>query len=163
MAHDNISQWLIRDTSPVLYLLQEPIYYKNRWASIPNGFQAYGERKSRAIVIAPDAANLIYVNQFSDDDITVCLLNSGTIKKFIVSVYLDIYKDTIHPLLQKLVDSLTANRENAIIGMDSNAHSILWNSGDTNKRGEDLEQFILCYNMHFCNIGNKATFQPSHG
>ena len=163
LAHDNICQWLIRDTRPVLYLLQEPVYYKKRLASIPKGFQAYGERTSRAIIIAPDAANLIYVNQFSGDDITVCLINSGTIKRFIVSVYLDLHKDTIHPLLQKLVDSLTANGENAIIGMDSNAHSSLWNSGDTNKRGEDLEQFILCYNMHICNIGNKATFQPSHG
>ena len=110
LAHDNICQWLIRDTRPVLYLLQEPVYYKKRLASIPKGFQAYGERTSRAIIIAPDAANLIYVNQFSGDDITVCLINSGTIKRFIVSVYLDLHKDTIHPLLQKLADSLCFDR-----------------------------------------------------
>ena len=130
LCHDNICQWLTSDKEPVLYLLQEPVYYRDRLASIPQGFQAFGEKKSRAIIIAPAITNLIYVPEFSDDDITVCLLNSGKITRYIVSLYSDIHKGTIHPKLLELADFLADTNGNAIIGMDSNSWSVLclWNS-----------------------------------
>ena len=51
----------------------------------------------------------------------------------------------------------TLNNYNLIIGMDSNAHSVLWGD-ETNSRGEWMEEFILDSNLTIENIGRKPTF-----
>ncbi len=48
-----------------------------------------------------------------------------------------------------------------IKGADSNAHSVLWGCKETNKRGEELEELILRFNINVANSGGESTFSTS--
>ena len=45
-----------------------------------------------------------------------------------------------------------------VLGCDSNAHHTNWVSTDTNKRGEDLLEFLFRYDLEIVNQGNTPTF-----
>jgi len=77
----------------------------------------------------------------------------------VASAYLDINDpDVISRSLTKLVNYSRRRRLELILCADTNAHSTLWNSQDTNNRGEAIEEFILANNLNVCNIGNHCTF-----
>ena len=64
----------------------------------------------------------------------------------------------VHPqTLIKLIQHCTNSGDKLIIGMDSNAHSVLWGN-ETNNRGEWLEELILDSNLTVENKGTKPTF-----
>ncbi len=44
------------------------------------------------------------------------------------------------------------------MGADSNAHSVLWGCEETNKRGEEVEELILHFNL---NVANRVANSPS--
>ncbi len=44
------------------------------------------------------------------------------------------------------------------MGLDNNAHNILWGSKEDNKRGEILEDFLTEHNMLVLNRGDRPTF-----
>ncbi len=48
-----------------------------------------------------------------------------------------------------------------IVGAESNAHRVLWGCEETNKRGEELEELILCFNLNVANSGGEFTFSTS--
>ena len=82
----------------------------------------------------------------------------------IASVYLDIETEklklpTVLPKFRELVEHCHNNGKRLICGIDSNAHSSLWGSPDTNKRGENLEDFIFEYGLYVENIGHTPTWQ----
>ena len=159
-CNDHLCQLMLSDKNPVVYLLQEPYYNRyGRLVGIPGGYNTYGEKKSRAIIIAPDFMNLVYSHEFSTADITVCLFNKKT---YIMSGYLDILKDPIHPCMVQLADYVASSGCDAIYGLDSNSHSVLWNSAESNNRGKSLEDFILSYNLDVCNQGDKPTYEPEY-
>ena len=45
--------------------------------------------------------------------------------------------------------------------LDSNARIVLWGCKETNKRGEDLEEIILRFNLNAGNRGGEYTFSAS--
>lgn len=160
LANDNLCHLFSLEKKHAIYLVTEPFYFKNRLCGIPKGFKTFGEKNSRAIIIAHESIDLIYCNELSTKDITVCLNNSS--KRYFASIYLDILEDPIHPYLTKMADFFTISNCNAILGIDSNSHSeAFWNSLDTNSRGQKLEEFILSYDMAVLNKGNVATFKST--
>lgn len=50
-----------------------------------------------------------------------------------------------------------------ILGIDSNAHSQLWQCETTNQRGQVFEETIATHGMHVCNTGNKCTYVSTIG
>lgn len=160
LAHDNMCHLISKDKASI-FLIQEPYWYKGRIPGIPRNYSIYGEINSRAITIVKDDLNCIYINEFSSADITTCCIMLGGKKRYFMSLYLDINKSPISATLVDFAEYINAKNENAIIGADSNAHSVLWNCDETNPRGEVLEEFIMQYNVHICNRGNKATFVSS--
>ncbi len=48
-----------------------------------------------------------------------------------------------------------------IVGADFNAHSMLWGCEVTNKRGEELEELILRFNLNVANNGGEYTFSTT--
>ena len=50
-----------------------------------------------------------------------------------------------------------------VIGLDTNAHSVLWECISSNNRGENLEEFIAQYNLSVLNVGSKPTFKSRNG
>ena len=158
LATINLKQLMIQGINNV-YLVQEPYKYKNRFVDIPIGFKTYGTDKSRAIIIAHKDMELIFSNELSTDDVTVCYMNNTN--RYFASIYLDIHKETVDNFLTKIADFFTATKANAILGIDSNAHSVLWGEDETNPRGEALEEFIMSYNITLLNKGKTPTFVTS--
>ena len=91
---------------------------------------------------------------------TTVLLKNGRENIYLCSVYLDIthtgtnfFPATLLALLKKC----QLERKKVIIGMDSNAHSVLWGS-DSNTRGEVIEDLMVSYGLALENRGFEPTF-----
>ncbi len=61
----------------------------------------------------------------------------------------------------QLLEFWDSKRIPLIVGADSNAHSVLWGCEETNKRGEELEELILRFNLNVTNSGGEYTFSTS--
>ena len=161
LANDNLRQMLLNEKNPCIFLLQEPYYNKyGSLVGIPKSYNVFGLFKSRAIIVARNDVDLIFSNEFSTEDITTCYMNSS--KRYFSSLYLDIDKDPIYPLMTKMAEYFNDTKTKALWCMDSNAHSeAFWRSKDTNKRGEILEIWILTHCAYVLNEGNIPTFSNS--
>ena len=150
------------DFHSFLIFLQEPpckgkrLIYLDRSHQV---FYAQSNVRPRSAIYASRDLNLWFSPQFSDGDITTCIWRrKGTADCFIASVYLDITADAIPDSLERLVNHCRDNNIDLMFGADTNAHSSLWNSADTNRRGESLEEFVLKHSLQIHNRGNHFTF-----
>ena len=75
------------------------------------------------------------------------------------SVYQDITISTVSAALSKLAQYCTSHNKKLMLCCDTNSHSTLWNCDRSNKRGEDMEEFILSHNLEVFNDGAVPTFQ----
>ena len=147
---------LQNEKEPSIFCLQEPYYTKNGFLmGIPKNYKTFGIRNSRGIIICHNSIDLIFSNEFSSEDLTVCFMNSSN--RYFASIYLDIHRDPVHPKMIEMAEYFALSKSNAIFCIDSNAHSAaFWNSSDTNSRGESIELFCMMYNAH---VLNKGTIQ----
>ena len=72
---------------------------------------------------------------------------------FYVRVYWDINYYNIPKTQVEFMDYQIGKNNNIIMGMDSNAHSEVWECDDANGRGEKLELFIANYSLSIINKG----------
>ena len=73
-ACDNLCRTLLKTKTECIYMLQEMYFLKNgRIPGLPRNYIFYGNKHSRAIIIAPRNVNLWYCPEFSGKDITTCL------------------------------------------------------------------------------------------
>ena len=142
-----------------IYLLSEPYLLRDgRCPKLPLGFQCYGERFSRTKIIAHSSLNLWYSPEFSEKDITTCILKIDKKCWFLASLYLDILLDPVHPIFDNLVNTITISGDQLIVGADTNSHSPMWFSKDCNQRGMVLEEYLMNMQINIENVGNKNTF-----
>ena len=151
---------------PGLIFIQEPHVFRGqvRNISAKNYDVISSGSKSRTAILCPKVLGCTQVHEISDNDYTCCIINTEIkqIPKIMaVSCYLDITLNHQHiaDKLQIIVDYADSIGVPLILGMDSNAHSNLWGSDETNKRGEALEDFILQNNLKLCNVGSIPTFK----
>ncbi len=83
-------------------------------------------------------------------------MNGRTV--YCAAVYSDINLTVRLQKFVQLLEFCDSKRIPLIVGADSNAHSVLWGSEETNKRGEELEELILRFNLNVANTGGKYTF-----
>ena len=116
-------------------------------------------QRPRAAIYASRDINLWLIPDLTGPDIVTCLWKSGKKEVLICSAYLDINDRSVIPskLLQVMKRSQNNNLE-AIICLDSNSHSSFWGCGDTNKRGEAMEEFILTNGLSVINTGTHFTY-----
>ena len=79
-------------------------------------------------------------------------------KGYAACVYLDINTDPVNETLKKLIVKCNKDNSPLIICSDTNAHSCLWNSNETNARGRCLEDFIATHDLYVANQGSCSTF-----
>ena len=60
--------------------------------------------------------------------------------------------------LNRLITYTNTNKLKLVIGIDSNAHSSLWGSEESNRRGEILEEWLLTNGLFVANVGDSPTF-----
>lgn len=59
----------------------------------------------------------------------------------------------------QLVEYCQTEKMELLVGLDANAHNILWGSSDTNRRGEALWEFLVEKDLHILNRGSVPTFR----
>ena len=81
-----------------------------------------------------------------------------TIELYVVSMYWDnTFKEPPAKFIE-IVNYCTINEIPIIISSDTNAHSAMWHSKDTNPRGVWLEDFILNHDLEVLNNNPKPTY-----
>jgi hypothetical protein len=75
------------------------------------------------------------------------------------SVYLP-YEEPDPPLaiMSDIVQHSAEEGREIILGIDANAHHILWGSTDINPRGESLMEYMVSIKLNILNKGNEPTF-----
>ena len=148
-----------------LLCVQEPPLHQGRITNFDGSHTLLYDRSAkrpRAAIYASRDLNLWQVNEYTSDDLVTCLWKTGDtrIKEiYVASVYMDITFDTVWPpLLERLLAYCRRHEKEILLCADTNGHSSLWGSEETNKRGEALEELIFAHNLQVNNIGDHFTF-----
>ena len=140
-------------------LITEPYRYREKIALTPPGATVITSKKnSRAAIIYKSKGEILPLESLMNGDCAVGLLRTNNKTIVIASIYLDINLETTPNWLKKITDYATVKKYDLLIGMDSNAHSVLYGP-DSNPRGEELENFILEHGLMVENVGMRPTFQ----
>ena len=114
--------------------------------------------KVRAAIVASRMLNCLYHSDYSEKDMTTISVNIDGKDTFITSVYWE-GDPTSSPLPEKLTELLAhvkTNNNPLVICMDSNAHSSMWGSPETDQRGQELEDLLLENDLILLNGSNTA-------
>ncbi len=141
-------------------LVQEPNVTKGRVNLIQPPRKSYSIGRSRAAIIINEGTEYWPVDTLSGADLAVISLNTESGIIYFCSAYLDILKEPISNEMNKLVVFCYNEKIPLIIGMDSNAHSVLWGSSENNRRGDRLEEWLLNNELFVHNTGKTPTFAP---
>jgi len=162
LAHLNTA---LRTSKSFLIGLQEPPVHFKKVSGFGKAHNLYYDRSAniiRAALFVSRDLNTWPVPDFTSGDMATCLWKTeetGFPEIMVTSVYLDINYETVCPsILRKLIRYCKVRKKELIICADTNAHSSLWNSPDTNKRGEAIEDLIFSQNLSIHNIGDHFTF-----
>lgn len=153
-----------------LALIQEPWLVRGRISGLKGtkGKLIYDLKSdARTCILLDKNIEVLPLTEFIHRDLTavkVKLNIEGSDREIVIgSVYLP-YEEKAPPdqTLHNLVNFCAENNLQAVLGLDCNAHHVVWGSTDTNKRGECLLEFILKYNLEIINMGNDPTFITSN-
>ena len=152
-----------------IYLMQEPYYTPGGRPGVrkPRNFHSYRQARAAIYVSALSSFTFVPMPQFTAEDIAVGIIEGGRLRNPVViaSIYLEdttnkpIKKPTILPLMEGLVDFCATKHLKLLCGIDCNAHSPLWGGDETNKRGEELEEFLFEKGLFVHNVGNEPTWE----
>ena len=146
-----------------IYLVQEVYYSPKGRPGVRVKSHFHGKPKARAGIYLSSLTSCTFVplDQFTDHDIATGTIEGGSVTEptVIASIYLHGESATILPKFRELVEYCQDKNLPLICGIDCNAHSPLWGSRDTNKRGEELEEFIFQHNLFIENIGSTPTWR----
>ena len=121
-----------------------------------------GQPAPRAGLVASKDLKLTSMDNWCNRDCAVAVTSLHGRRTILASIYLDITQPAVPPWLEQLLDMAENKRMPMIIAMDSNAHSALYGP-DNNKRGDDLEDFILARGLEIQNVGNAPTYETHRG
>ena len=162
---DQISRYAEENELDLL-CLQEPYTRKGKIVAMPKSAQIVTQGKSpkSAVIVFNKQIKTTKITQLSDEW-TICVeIKTATMSSYIVSSYFQ-YRHEINPYINKLKEICTLlGEENLIITADANAKSIMWHSKENDKRGEDLLNFIMEFNLTIANQpGNPPTYRNTMG
>ena len=150
-----------------LVLAQEPLIDNdNLVVGLPNNFESYMcppkkvrkadgstmKKNPRAAIFAKMELPLTFDSSSSSLDSTVAILASSSPILF-SSMYFDRRADPLS-LLSPLTQHDLWNFKRNILGVDTNAKSLLWNSKKTDKRGSIFEAFLATQGLSIVNTKN---------
>jgi ribonuclease HI len=140
--------------------LQEPYSTKEGNLQITGAFYCMGEGKTRAAIVSKLPGTRL-LPAFSNEDI--CTVTYGEGKIWIVSAYCDQKEQAVPQLVRTVVSEARRKGIKLILQADSNSHSPLWGSQETNRRGEEWEEWIFDQDLEVANVGDTNTFQNEQG
>lgn len=158
-------------------LLQEPYAIKpgplnsrtTPWETPGFGLQTQiacvrSERPGAAIVLCNPAYKMLFIPQLSSSHCAVAQILTPETSFYVVSHYFQ-PKISLEEHLTHLEKALLAlHGEQVLVGLDANARSMLWGSGETNRRGEKLEKLIKSLQLNVENTpGEPSTYYSTRG
>ena len=150
-------------------LLQE-VHYDSQirtCTGFSNSVATYAFHKApRAAVVYSKSIshNILPLPEFTNRDMASILINNPNYKNtkiILCSLYWSHDSPDIPPALQALASYATNKNIPIILGMDANAHNVIWGSSDTNSRGRTLDDFLTFSNISTVNNSSIPTFQTS--
>ena len=148
---------------PRIGIFQEPYTVQNKVVLRPQGYkvipEATCEGVPRAALFIPLSLQSSTLGHLNTPDCAVAQLRWNSVDILLASVYLDGEDDVVQQWLTNLVEYGISRNMSILIGMDSNAHSSLYSSADTDDRGDKLEDFIFMHELDIANRGHIPTFQ----
>ena len=146
---------------PTICMLTEPCAAFNRVIRIPKGHACIPTStlpsRPRAAILVPRHLSHVHLEQLSNPDCAVALIDTRRGKVVLASCYLDSKKPVVQDWLKKLTTFIDNKQYPAILSFDCNAHSQLYGP-DTNDRGKLFEEFILGNGYNVENRGDTPTF-----
>ena len=143
-----------------IVFVQEPYFNaKGKCAGFSSALKTLhaSVQKPRAMIVTKNM-DCCFCPNFSGRDVATAVWNGGNMGQvFVTSAYFDIKEENPPDELVRLLEAKAS--EGLIIGVDSNAHSPLWGSGDLNSRGIWVEHLIAKYNLIILNEGISPTFK----
>ena len=144
-----------------MVLVQEPYLYKNKPAIQPLSAKKYYTKNpnNRTAIYTSKNINAWIIEHLSNKDATVIVCKIEGRTTVIASIYMD-YNDTspfVKDWVQDIIDYANDKGYAILLGIDSNCHSTLYGL-ETNRRGEELEDFIAKNRLYVENIGTTPTF-----
>ena len=152
----------LSETTAVLIGIQEPHINRKGVTYLPDKSLIYDrsnkDGKARAAIYTSSNLNVTPVPSYTSKDMAAGLWTTGESsipKIMVVSLYLDGTKQrTIPKKLQEIVEFCRRKQLEILILADMNAHSCMWGETHTNRRGEDVEDFLFEHDLVTLNEGN---------
>ena len=113
------------------------------------------------ILIKNNAIDATLLPQFTTPDVCTVLIEKENI--ILISAYHDINLDAWWDTLDDAITYAANKSYRVLLGSDTNAHSLLWESDLPNERGEVIEEACAFLFLHVCNNGNKPTYFSDAG
>lgn len=167
-ATSNLTQ-LLTEIKIDIALLQEPYLFKNKPTGLPSKYRLYnyGKGKCRAaILVLNKAIDALIIHQISDEDAAAIEMRIGSLNFIAASMYFDIRQNIEIDMskVKKIMDFAKGKGIGLLVAADSNSRSRLWYDVLSNKRGKDLEEFLIANQLYVMNEDNGLpTFQSSRG
>ena len=150
----------LRSVENYICFITEPFRAKCKVAARPSGSRVLVVKEQippRAAIFVKGNCEVIMIESLSNTDCAVGMLKIGTDKVLVASVYLDITKDVVPKWLEDLCVFAESKQMPLLLGADWNAHSMLYGN-DSNRRGEEFEEFIIKHGLFVENQGTEPTF-----
>ena len=148
-------------STPAICMVMEPCTHLNKVCHIPPNMTCVPSTtmtsRPRTAIFVPRHIPHVFLEQLSGRDCAVVLVDTPRGKLLLASIYLDYNEDVVQPWLTELMQYADSKNLPTILAFDANAHTEMYGV-ETNKRGEDFEEFILQNNLLLENKGNKATY-----
>ena len=151
--------------NPFIIITQEPYCYKSTLSLLPQNAKTIPTNRQGQPRVSISASNRLHmeeITELSHRDLVAGLVTLEGKKTIILSIYLDITKETIPEFLSKAIDYCKARRYAILIGIDTNAHSDIWGHSN-NKRGHELVDYIIQEGFELHNNGKAYTYECSTG
>lgn len=164
IASANLAQ-IILDLNIDLVLIQEPYAEQSKNPTPANIPPGYTSVHSLSMDHAYGAVILIKLHLFSEGRVKHTKLdNSATMIELITtegtlyffSIYARPSLDSPVSLLAKVLNHSKSLASRSIVAIDANSKNSLWNSATTDRKGKDLESFILSRRLTVANKNKSA-------
>jgi hypothetical protein len=140
--------------------VQEP-YVRNGKIPVGNSICHPMDGARAGFLVGGKIANDIReLTEFTGKDF--CAISIEPAKLWVASVYCD-GKTDFPEGIERLAERAAREGVALVLNLDSNAHSTLWGSPASNKRGDDLELILLSCNLEVINVGEVPTFSNEQG
>ena len=159
----------LENKTQVISLVTEPHTVAGRITGMPPGACVISDKSiqpdqpgPRAGIIASRDVKLQAMDAWCHRDCAVAIAPLHGRRTLLASVYLDIREPAVPTWLTRLLDMAEQKNLPILLGMDSNAHSSLYGP-DNNRRGDEIEDFILQHGLEVHNSGETPTFEVKRG